>query len=179
MRKRAKSRLMRGLTLIELIITAVIAVIIVFVIGVVLVDSQRDYNRMYERTQGSVATDAYVAQKAFERIVRKASVNNIFIDNPAGATSVTVFYYQDPNATTPDSYATFFRSGPNLLQVSEGPANSTTNPWTLGSATSTTTLATTVQSVSFSYTGACVRMVLTLGDSTRTLTITAAGVRHN
>ena len=63
----------RGLTLIELMVTVLTAWIVLFGIGVYIVDMQRGYGKMYGRVHGGFVRDAYVARKAFDGLARKAT----------------------------------------------------------------------------------------------------------
>ena len=59
-----------GFTLVELMITMVIMVIVISAIGVVLFDSQRGWNFMYNRLYSDVVADSYVARKKFDAVMR-------------------------------------------------------------------------------------------------------------
>ena len=61
----------RGVTLIELMITTAIVTIAMLGVGVALVDTQRGWNKMYNRVHGEVATDSYVAKTVFDKNIRE------------------------------------------------------------------------------------------------------------
>ncbi len=65
-----KHRTQRGFTLIELAMAAAISTIVILGVGVLLVDSQRGWIRMYNRIYSDVVTDSYVARKTFDVVIR-------------------------------------------------------------------------------------------------------------
>jgi hypothetical protein len=86
-----------GLTMVELMITILISTIVFAGIGVAMVDGQKSYSRMYERTQGEVVTDAYVAKATFNRICRKASITRCLPTIGNLGSFAEVYYYNDAN----------------------------------------------------------------------------------
>ena len=72
---RLKTKKTKGFTLVELMITALAAVIVIAGAGIILIDSQRGWNKMYNRVHGDVTTDAYVARRAFDTAVRKSTIS--------------------------------------------------------------------------------------------------------
>ena len=67
----------RGFTIIELVVAMSIAIIPILTIGIILSDSQRGWNSMYERVYSDVVTDSYVARKTFDAVTRKATWERI------------------------------------------------------------------------------------------------------
>jgi len=61
----------RGFSLIELGVVLVVAPIVMLSMGLVLADTQRGWNQLYNRLNNGVAIDAYVARKGFDATVRK------------------------------------------------------------------------------------------------------------
>lgn len=161
----------RGFTLTELVVTIAMSSIVVLGIGFVLVDSQRGWNRMYDRVYAGVVVDAYVARKAFDATVRKASTKRYVL----GLGSVEVYYYADPNSDELDKYAKFYVANEQLLADYGDYDESTGNP----SRLSTITLANNVTAADFSVDSSCVRMVLTLDNDRERMTVTSSAVRHN
>jgi len=163
-----------GFTLTELMVTIAMAVIIILGIGVVLVDSQKGWNKMYNRVHRGMVTDGYVARKAFDAAVRKSSIKRSLIStNPPG---VCVYYYSDPNTLQPDRYANFYKKNDTLV------ADYGHYDWNTKKAqppSSTFTLAQNVKTVDFSVAASSVRMVLQLDDGSDTMTVTTSAVRHN
>lgn len=105
----------RGFTLIELLVTMIMAVIVVLGIGTVIADSHRGLNKMYNRVFGSVATDCYMARKAFDAVARQATIKRYdFVSD----TELYLYYYSNPQnltITDPDSYARFYVNNNQLL----------------------------------------------------------------
>jgi hypothetical protein len=164
-----------GITLVELSVTMLISTIVVAGIGIAMVDSQRGFHQMYERAQGDVVTDAYVAKAVFDRICRKASIQRCLPAIGELGSYAEVYYYNDPNSTSPDRY-TQFRVANGTLLADYGTYNMTTKSKTL---TSTETLATHVTAWQFAMQGSSVIMTLSLQKGNQSLTVTCSAIRHN
>jgi len=146
--------------------------ILVITIGVVLVDSQRGWKRMYNRVYGGLVTDGYVARKAFDAAVRKSSIKRARL----GDDEVEVYYYNDPETSTAlDRYARFYVTDGELM-VDYGELDADGNPQ---GTTSTVTLARNVEAVDFSVADICVQMTLKLDNGHQSLTVVTSPVRHN
>ena len=65
----------KGMTVTELLITAAMAGIVIFGLGAVLVHTQHNWEDTYEQVNGETTSDAYVAKRAFESVVRSSSVS--------------------------------------------------------------------------------------------------------
>ena len=161
----------KGFTLIELMITVATLVIVMLGIGVALVDSQKGYNKMYNRVHGEVATDSYTVKKVFDNTIRRASQKRYVL----GTSNFAVFYYSSPTASELDRYANFRAAG-ETLYVDYGSVDSS---GTALNASSTMTAARHVKGINFDVDGACVKMVLTLDDGREKATVTCSAVRHN
>jgi len=171
-RKTVKNR--SAITLIELMITIMVASIVMLSIGFLLVDNQRGYNRMYGRVLGEVVTDAYVTRKAFDATCRKASAKKYRLG--LDGDFIEVYYYQDVNSPEIDRYASFYRRGDELM-VDYGVVEAET--WNIKSPFSTVRLAKNVRAVTFSADACSVRMVLRLDNGREAMTVTTSAVRHN
>jgi hypothetical protein len=165
----------QAFTLVELMTATVMAAIVIFGIGIVLVDNQKGWRRMYDRAYSNVVTDAYGARRAFDRVVRRSTIRQ-----PAEGsygTSVTVYYYENPQSSPAlDKYAKFYKSGA-LLLVDYGDLQPGT--WNPQGVPNTMTLARNVESVDFAVEGSAVRMTLTLDNEKEHMTLTSSAVRHN
>ena len=162
----------RGFTLTEIMVAIAMSTIVIGGIGVVLVDSQRGWHRMYNRVFSDVVTDSYVARKAFDAVVRKSSIKRYGL----GSNFVMVYYYQDSNSTKLDGFAVFSRGGEELQAVyGELDANGTP----LQGSISAMTLARNVAAANFSVAGPCVQMILELDNGKEAMTVTCSAVRHN
>jgi len=182
----AESKIRFGVTLVELMVTILIAMLVMAGIGVAMIDSVKSFPLMKERAHGSVVTDAYVAKAAFDRFCRKASIKFSLPSIGHVASSATVLYYNDANSPGLDRYAAFsLNSGkPNELWVTYGQCSVAGGIMTPIGTPSTERLATTVDtSISnpllFTADVADMVMVLRLNKGNQAMTVTSAAVRHN
>jgi hypothetical protein len=159
----------RGFTLTELIITIAISVIVVFAIGVVIVDSQRGWNITYNKIYSDIVTDGYVARKKFDTVMRKASAE-CFLRDSAGSW-IEVNYYADDKSTIVDRYALFYVTDGNL-NVEYGQLNPK-------KTLSVETICSDVSSCVFKQAGRSAQMILTLDNGKQKNTIVSSAVSHN
>ena len=164
----------RGFTLTEIMVAIAMSTIVIGSIGVVLVDSQRGWHRMYNRVFSDVVTDSYVARKAFDAVVRKSSIKRYGLGS--NGEFVMVYYYQDSNSTMLDGFASFSRSG-EALQAVYGELDAAGTP--VSPSINVMTLARNVAAVNFSVAGPCVQMILELDNGREVMTVTCSAVRHN
>lgn len=189
--KRSKIKIRRAFTLIELVVTMVMAVIVISGIAIAMADSQRGWNQMYDRVHGEVVTDAYVARVAFDAVCRKASTKSAIIGDGGGNTYLRIYYFSDPfnlppePDPDPDSSATFiFDQDAKQLQVVHGTGSFVLDPstgktyWQQASSSDPVILANNVTVCKFSAVGAC-KMILTIDNGKDSLTIMCSSVRHN
>ena len=164
-----------GVTLVELMTTILISTIVVAGIGVAMVDTQRGFHQMYNRTQGDVTTDAYVARAVFDRICRKASIQRCLPAIGELGSYAEVYYYNDANSPSPDRYAQFRVTNRTLL-VDYGTYDISTKNKTL---LTTDTLARNIAGWQFAVQGSSVIMTLSFQKGSQYLTATCSAVRHN
>jgi hypothetical protein len=164
-----KATIRRGFTIIEVMLAAALAIIVILGIGVVLVDSQRGWNRMYDRIYADVVSDSFVARKMFDSIVRKASREQILIDDAGGW--VEVYYYAGSGSTDLDRYARFFLVD-DQLHVEHGKVEprETLNVYTV---------CENVSSCVFKASGRSIQMILTLDNGSQTASVVTSAVMHN
>jgi len=167
-KKRSKVR--RGVTIVEVVIAAAVSTIVLVGVGVAVVDAQRGWNRMYSRTYADVVTDGYVARKMFDSVVRKASREMYLIDDTNGQW-IEVYYYSSAAATKADLYARFSESSGDL-NVEYGVVDPRVT-------SSVHTVCSNVDSVNFSGSGRSLQMILTLDDGSMSSTVTCSAVMHN
>ena len=159
----------KGFSLLELMMATTLACIVVVGVGVVLVDSQRGWNAMYTRTYSDVVTDAHVARRRFDSVVRNASSQGVLLDDYGNW--VEVYYYSDPNSSIVDRYTRFLSSNSQLtIEYGVVEPRQTLN---------TEILCENVSSCVFKLAGNSVQMVLTLDDGSQNATIVASAVTHN
>ena len=146
-----------GFTLIEMIIAAAMASIVILAVGIVLVNSQRAYQVTYDKVNADVMTDAFAARRLFDSIIRKSSTEGITLNEDRS--SVEVHYYDTDSSSYLDRYARFYTSGLDL-NVEHGIINTNGTEQT----TTVNTVCTNVTSCKFMNQGSSVSMVLKLND---------------
>ena len=67
-------RIKTAFTLIELMMTILVASVAVLAVSGVVADSHKGYSRMFTRVHGNVETDAYIARIKFDKICRMAGL---------------------------------------------------------------------------------------------------------
>jgi Tfp pilus assembly protein PilW len=159
----------KGFTIVELMAATVFLGIVTLGIGIVLADSHKGYNTMYDRIYSDVVTEGYVARRVFDSTVRKAGRENILVDE--AGTWIEVRYYQDSESTALDRYARFYVSGEEL-KVEYGNLDP-------GDVLSTRTVCSNVYSCVFSATGSAAQMILRLDNGSETVTVVSSAVAHN
>jgi len=170
LKKRSTRR--KGFTLVELMVGVAFLGIVTLSVGIVLADSQRGWIAMYNRVYSPVVTDAETARRTFGSIVRKASKNNIVVDDTG--TWVEVRYYQDLTSTYLDQFARFYTSG-NELKVTYCSID------TVGEINEllTQTLSSNVSSCVFIPIEGSVQMILKLDNDSETATVVTSVIAHN
>jgi len=163
-----------GFTIVELAMAIGISVIVVLGIGVVLVDSQRGWNTMYNRIYSDVATDGFVARRTFDAVIRKASSEKILLDSAGNW--IEIYYYADSSSTAVDCYARFYYDNGTLKAEYGDWDPDDSDPRTV---TRTDIISSNVSSCVFKGQGRSVQMILTLDNGTQTATVTSSAVMHN
>lgn len=182
-----KKQFRSGLTLIELIITVIAAIVLVIGISGMLAAGHKNFNHMFARTNSEVVRNSYEARSIFDKIVRKSVYE---YHDQMSSNNITVYYYSDPgNITTlgdyPDRYATFYLSGTDLM-LQQGEVGWPPSPPTPGSGFK---IASNVTFAEFTIKGASIRMSLTLDDKDDPkvkstlrkvkIEVTTTAIRHN
>ncbi len=165
-----------GFTIIELIVTAVAASIVVLSVGLLLVDSQRGWSTIYDRINSDV--DGYIARKTFDLVIRKASRNSTLL--AVDGSWIEVYYYEDSNSARVDQYARFSyetTGDAGQLDVEYG-------DWRPGTEvprdnTTVQTICSDVSNCVFVTAGKSVQMILTLDDGSHSVTVTSSAVLHS
>jgi hypothetical protein len=197
-----------GLTLIELLVTAVAAVVVVLGIVSMIAYSHQGYNRLFRRMTRGVVPQAYEARLIFDRIVRKSVGQpdgptgrgpELLSPRNGGYDALRVYYYSDaqnlPIGVPPDRYAWFYLSGTQLLLEQGGVGGWNGRVPTDLSPTSRAVLADNVSADAgdpgiFSAQGLSVRMALMLDSETDAqagvskietlkMTVTPTAIPHN
>lgn len=189
----------RGLTLVELMVATLAALIVILGASAILYNGHVGYRRLFRRVNSDVVRNAYEARRTFDRLVRKASMKRIdprdgdyrFL---ADENQLYVYYYLTPQSLVIDRYARFYLSGTELrLEQGTVTGGFQTPPPGLPnlSTTSDTLLANNVIAPDtgiFAVDGNALRMVLVIDDETGStlprietlrMTITTTAIRNN
>ena len=171
-----------GVTLIELVVTVIAAIILIIGVTGILAGGHKNYATMYVRTTSVVIRNGYEARRIFDRIVRQSTSRRCDPSTIETTPSnyIYVYYYSNPqnlNIENPDRYARFYLSGTDLVMeqgvVTNGffttePPPPNSEPWL--SATGSKVIAQNVDATAastngiFSKKGSSVRMVLILDN---------------
>lgn len=178
-----------GFTLIELMVTILIASIVLLGLANVIADAHRGYGKMYTRVHGNIVNDAYVARLRFDKICRQARAGSAALN--ADATAVQVLYYSTPNVNGSadgddelNRYALFYQSGTDLMLETGTYDPNTGNTTPTGTPE---TVAGNVMELQFSAPDTrSVQMVMTLknqnpanDDDRHSITVTCGAIMHN
>jgi prepilin-type N-terminal cleavage/methylation domain-containing protein len=159
-----------GFTLIELIIATFISVIVISGVGILMVDSQKGWNKMYDRAYGDVVTSSYVARAKFDSITRSADWEKY--DMAEDGSWLEVYYYEDANSTVVDRYAKFSYDGSSELDIEYGQLDPR-------QTLSISNVCGNVTYCVFKTQGRSVQMILTLDDGSQSATVASSAVMHN
>ena len=158
-----------GFTIIELLTTMTMSAIVILCAGVALVGSERRLTRVYNSAHSEVVSGSYVASRVFEIVVRKASREELQLDDLGNW--VEVYYYDSADSTSVDRYA--------LLYVSNGFFN-VDYGWLDPRVTSSSqTVCGNVSSCIFRHNGRSVQMILTLDNGSEAITTVTSAARQN
>jgi hypothetical protein len=158
-----------GFTIVELMVAVLMLGVVILGIGMVLADSQRGWNDMYDRVYSDVVTGGHVARRTFDSTVRQAGKD--YVTLASDGSWVQVRYYQSAASTDFDRYARFYVDA-GELKLERG----TLDPV---ATLSINTICPNVSSCVFSRIGKSVQMVLELSDGTEQLTVVTSAVAHN
>ena len=167
-----KPTIKAGFTIVELMVSILLTVLVIAGIGIVLADSQRGWNAMYDKTYSDVMTDSYVARKTFDTVIRNASRKNYLLD--INGNWLEVYYYADVNSTDLDRYARFSYApdSGDQLNLERGildPKQTLT----------TSTVCKNVSNCIFKLDGHAAQMILTLDNGSQNITVTSSAFMHN
>lgn len=161
-----------GFTITELIIAIVISTIMLCALGIVLANSQRGWNAMYENVYSDVLTDSRVARRKFDSLVRRSVSDKTVVDSDGEW--VEVYYFNDSESTFADRYARFYESG-GELKVEHGTVDSDE----IKSTTEIETVCANVSSCIFKRSGRAVEMVLLLDNGSQSNTVVCSAYNQN
>jgi hypothetical protein len=159
----------KGFTIMEVMVGAAMAVIVVLGTSIALSDSQRGWHQTYNRIYSEVVTGSHIAQRTFDTVVRKSSTQWFMLDG--NKHWVEVYYYADANSISIDRYARFYAEDSNLY-VEYGNRNPR-------GVLDTEFICGNVDSCEFQNTGLSLQMILTLDNDRERLTTTTSAKLHN
>lgn len=160
-----------GVTLVELSMVSVISVIVILAVTTLMADSQKGFNRVYNKTNSDLANDDFVVRKMFSSVIRQCSNENIATTVASDGSWVQMQYYSSPSAESLDRYSKFYLQDGELL-LEKGvilPA----------STLSLQTVCKNVSSVVFKKNGNSVFMFLELNDGTNSRGINTSAILQN
>ena len=167
-----KRRHRPGITVTEMMVAAVIAVIATFSVSMALSDSNLGFKAMYNRIYSDVVTDSHVARRMFDSIVRKSYSRGCILDDEGKW--VELYYYSDPGAEVIDRYICFNWDDTHLYveygRILEDGAKETL---------SYTGVCGNVTNCTFKQTGRSLQMLLTLNNGSEAITTVTSAVMHN
>lgn len=188
----------KGLTIIELMITVLAALVLIVAVVAILAEGHLGYRKLFRRVNSEVVRNSYEARTTFDRLVRKSSIRRCDLRN--GNNEAYVYYFFNPQnllIEDPDRYARFYLNGSQLWLEQGNVTGGFTNPPpalpNLAAAGSPVLLARDVMAPAagiFSVSGAGVRMAFLLDDETGAaagvtqvetvkITVTTTAIRHN
>jgi hypothetical protein len=173
--KKIKLKKRNGLTLVELVLTAVMGVIVVFSTGIVLVDNQRGWTNTYHRVNSGPVVDGYAAKSAFDAVVRKSSIEARIPEVGFDSEYVELYFYDSIGSTAPDRYARFYVSDDDTLNVAYGEMS---EDGEIQEENSVVTLAENVTYAFFTVNGRSVQMMLNLDDEDQVLELKTSAIRN-
>lgn len=164
-----------GFTITEMVLTFAIGSILVLIIGVVMMDTQRGWMDSYAKVHGGASADAMMAKTAFDRVIRKASRSIYHFD---AIDDITVYYYDNWLASTDlDRYARFYCSvdKPSEMYIQHGQLEAGTKKDVLAEVL----LASNVVDLEFKPINGGIEMKLALDDGREETTIISTAILHN
>jgi hypothetical protein len=158
-----------GLTLIELVVASSLGTICMITVAAVFSDTQKAWNETYTKTNSAIMLDSQLAGKAFDAIVRYATCEKYTLD-PAGHW-VEVYYYSSETAATVDRYAQLKVEG-GTFYIEYGSIDPRQTFYT-------NQICKNVTAFSFSGSGRCIRMQMTLSNNDSDVSFISSAVPQN
>lgn len=113
--------------------------------------------------------DSYVARKAFDAVIRKASKEKFLLDSAGGW--LEVYYYAGSDSTVVDRYARFYVAD-SRLNIEYGKLNPR-------ETLIVQTVCANVSSCVFKVSGCSAQMLLILDNGSQAITVVSSAVMHN
>lgn len=172
----------RGFTLIELCIAMLAGGVLLAGSIHVVSTQQEQFSRLCQKAFGQMTHEAEAVRHSFHRYVRQASIRHCVCNE-----SVLEVYYRsqgvyrsDAGIQIPDRYVTWYLSGLMNTDLMMETGNLQDGTFVADRTTATTvTMAHHVTDLKFEQTGAMIRMILSLDNGSRTMTVIASAQRNN
>jgi len=165
-----RSAAKKGLTLIELMVASALATICMLAVGAVFSDSQKAWNVTYAKANSSIMLNSHLASKAFEATVRRASCEKYLLDT-TNFLWVEVYYFASDTSATTDRYARLYVEG-GTFYIEHG-------IFEPRQTIDTTPICNNVTAFSFSGSGRCIRLDMTLSDNDSDVRFISSAVPQN
>ena len=159
----------KAFTIVELMVATLVALIVFLGVGFAVSDSHQSWNALYSRVYSDVVSDACVARRRFDAVVRNAAEEFCWVDSTGDW--LEVCYYADANSITADRYARFFTAN-GQLNIEYGNVDPR-------ETLSIQTICGNVQDCVFKTGDRSAEMILTLNNGSKVVTVTSAAVMHN
>ncbi|MFH1369865.1 MAG: prepilin-type N-terminal cleavage/methylation domain-containing protein [Planctomycetota bacterium] len=161
-----------GLTLIELMVALALATICILAVGAVFSDSQKAWNKTYTKANNAIMLDSHLAGKAFETTIRNASCEKYLLDPESRW--VEVYYFASETSATLDRYARLYVEG-GIFYIQHGIPDPPGPRQTLY----TNPICENVTAFSFSGSGRCIRMQMTVSDNDSDVSFISSAIPQN
>lgn len=153
---------LKAFSLMEMVVVIAIAGILTLGIGVLLANSQSNWNRLVGRVYSDQVTDSFAIQNVFDRICRKSTLSKQVLGDDAD--SLELYYWDaDSVSSVPENYAIIYQSDETVF-VEYGKLQSGTWQKEDSEPTSTIMIARGVDTLKFTVTGTSVQMYLAYTD---------------
>ena len=161
----------KGLTIVELIIAILLAVIVTLAVAAVIGDAQKDFNSVYNRTFCEAVAEGHIMRRVFPAVIRQASSSSGSTSLAGDGSWIEVQYYSSDEVEDPDRYAKFYEYN-NELVLERGILEPR-------ETLSLQVVCENVSSVKFASNGASAQMLLELDDGQQQYTLNYSAVMHN
>ena len=111
--KSKDNKIRSGFTIIELIIASIATLIVLSAVTVLLVDSQRGFNGLYNNINSDVVAGSFIAKNRFDSVVRKSRWQDCLIDTDGHW--IEVHYYNSSSSASVDRYSRFSMDANDLV----------------------------------------------------------------
>ena len=165
----------KGLTIVELLVAMVIAIIPLYATAMVISGNQKSWNHIYNRVNNGIMTDSYAAKASFESICEKSSRSRLAPQVGTLGGYIEVYYYEPWDASQLNAYSRFSVQNGSLIRV-YGSYDLADGSKTISG---TDTIANNVDAVKFSIAGNNINMILHLDNGSERTTITSSSIRQS